>query len=259
MFGPARSLSRAGLTGFAAAGVALLAASISADISAAAMEPSCADDAMIVFDASGSMSGNEKLGIATTVTRIDEVRAALARVLPSVTRHRRVGLITYGPGPYNQCNVRLNLAPAADAAASIMSEVNAITPAGKTPLTEAVERAAEILDFRRKPGVVVLVTDGEETCGRSPCTFGKMLADAAPDFTVHVIAFRAGVFTWMGTGSALEAKCLAERTRGRYVSAGTQDELADAFRDTLGCPLISERAAGGSGRSVPIPGRAAGG
>lgn len=49
---------------------------------------------MIVFDASGSMSGNEKLGIATTITRIDEVRSALARVLPSVTTHRRVGLIT---------------------------------------------------------------------------------------------------------------------------------------------------------------------
>ena len=84
------------------------------------------------------MSGNQKLDIATTITRIDEVRAALARVLPSVTSHRRVGLITYGPGPYNQCNVRLNLKPMPNAADPIMQEVNRITPAGKTPLTAAV-------------------------------------------------------------------------------------------------------------------------
>ena len=31
---------------------------------------------------------------------IEEVRAALARVLPAITRFRRVGLIVYGPGPY---------------------------------------------------------------------------------------------------------------------------------------------------------------
>ena len=42
---------------------------------------------------------------------------------------------------------------------------NALVPAGKTPLTSAVEQAAEVLDYRAKPGVIVVVTDGEETCG----------------------------------------------------------------------------------------------
>ena len=51
----------------------------------------CRDDAMIVFDASGSMSGNQTLGIPNSETRIDEVRSALEEVLPSVTRLRRVG------------------------------------------------------------------------------------------------------------------------------------------------------------------------
>ena len=55
----------------------------------------CMDDAMIVFDASGSMYG-DGWGYASTSTmsRIDNARAALARVLPNVTRVRRVGLIT---------------------------------------------------------------------------------------------------------------------------------------------------------------------
>lgn len=231
----------------------VLVALTAVNVSVRAEVPSpaaCVEDAMIVFDASGSMSGNQKLGIATTITRIDEVRAALARVLPSVTTHRRVGLITYGPGPYNQCNVRLNLKPMPNAADPIMQEVNRITPAGKTPLTAAVEQAAEILGFRNKPGVVVLVTDGEETCGRSPCAFGKMLSEVAPQFTVHVIAFRAGDFTWMGAESALEAKCLAERSNGFYVSAATQDELTRAFQDTLGCPVISGRALEATSRAL---------
>jgi Ca-activated chloride channel family protein len=117
----------------------------------------CTEDAMIVFDASGSMSGNQTLGIPNSQARIDEVRAALAQVLPSVTKFRRVGLVTYGPGPYNECNVKVEFAPTLDAAQAIMSTVNALVPAGKTPLTSAVEQAAQVLDFKKKPSVIVVV------------------------------------------------------------------------------------------------------
>ncbi len=81
---------------------------------------------MLVFDASGSMSGNGwgyGSESPTTISRIDKVRSALTKVLPSITRFRRVGLITYGPGPYNQCNVHLNLKPTKNAADQIMREV----------------------------------------------------------------------------------------------------------------------------------------
>ena len=81
---------------------------------------------MIVFDASGSMSGNQTLGIPNSRPRIDEVRAALAQVLPTATKHRRVGLITYGPGPYNQCNVQLDLKPTADAFETRANVIKAI-------------------------------------------------------------------------------------------------------------------------------------
>ncbi len=123
--------------------VVALLTGLAGEISARAAEPDggnpCNQDAMIVFDASGSMAGNVNQGIATTIPRIDEVRGALESVLPTVTRARRVGLITYGPGPYQQCNVQLNLKPTANAAALIMQEVNALNPAGKTPLTAAVK------------------------------------------------------------------------------------------------------------------------
>ena len=200
----------------------------------------CIEDAMLVFDASGSMAGNLNQGIATTIPRIDEVRSALAKVLPSITRFRRVGLITYGPGPYQQCNVQLALKPMPDAAALIMQEVNALTPAGKTPLTSAVEQAAQVLDYQKKPGLIVVLTDGEETCGGAPCDLGKMLHANAVQLTVHIIGFRMKDFSWTGEQSITDAKCLAEQNGGLYISAENQQDLIEALEKTLGCPMLSE-------------------
>ena len=202
----------------------------------------CKDDAMIVFDASGSMAGNVDQGIATIKPRIDEVRAALSQVLPSATRFRRVGLITFGPGPYNQCNVQLNFAPLLHAAVPIMNAVNALTPAGKTPLTSAVQQAADVLDYRNKPGVVVVVTDGEETCGRSPCELGEQLHAAALQLTVHIIGYRIENYSWTGEQSIVEAKCLAERNNGLYITAESEEDLVAAFEKTLNCPMTSQSA-----------------
>jgi Ca-activated chloride channel homolog len=228
---------------FAAAGVLVVLAVSDMPSRAEEAKPSpCIEDTMIVFDASGSMAGNVNQGIATIKPRIDEVRSALGKVLPSVTRFRRVGLITYGPGPYQQCNVKLDLKPTPNAANLIMSAVNALIPAGKTPLTSAVAQAAEVLDFRDKPGVIVVVTDGEETCGGSPCDLGKQLHGEAEQLTVHIIGFRPKDFSWTGEQSIIDAKCLAYQNGGLYIPAETEDELLDALEKTLGCPMVTQRA-----------------
>jgi Ca-activated chloride channel homolog len=199
----------------------------------------CTEDAMIVFDASGSMAGNTVQGLFSDKTRIDEVRKALGEVLPEVTKFRKVGLITYGPGPYGQCNVDLAFPPIPNAADRIMSVVNALNPAGKTPLTEAVRQAAEVLDYKTEKGVVVLVTDGEETCGGAPCDLGKFLKANSRALTVHVIGYQLTGFSWTGAESILDVECLAEETGGLYISAKNRDDLVKAFQKTLGCPMMS--------------------
>ena len=220
-----------------------LAATLTVEVAQGAEDRApCTEDAMIVFDASGSMSGNgwgygsETAGV---VSRIDKVRAKLAKILPRVTRFRRVGLISYGPGVWDQCNVHLDLKPAANAAAPIMAAINSLIPAGKTPLSAAVAKAAEVLDFRNKPGLIVVVTDGEETCGGSPCDLGKELAQEAVQLTVHIIGMRVKGYTWTGEQSVVEAKCLAERNRGLYLTVETEDELMEALEKTLGCPMVT--------------------
>lgn len=193
---------------------------------------------MIVFDASGSMAGNTVQGLFSDVTRIDEVRKALAQVLPGVTKIRKVGLVSYGPGPYGQCNVALDFRPMPNAAEPIMSAVNALNPAGKTPLVKAVEMAAEVLDYKSSQGVVVLVTDGEETCGGAPCSLGKLIK-ANGRLTVHVVGYQLKAFRWTGAQSFLDVKCLAEETGGLYITAENRQDLVQAFERTLGCPMLS--------------------
>ncbi len=203
----------------------------------------CTDDAMLVFDASGSMSSKiGGSGATHAVTRIDMVRDALSKVLPSVTRFRRVGLMSYGPthtpGLFNQCdNIELNLLPAPNAAARIIALVQSLVPAGGTPLTRAVEQGAEVLDFRSRPAVIVVLTDGEDTCGGSPCRVGKALHEAAAQLTIHVIGLGA---KGSGAGRIVETRCLAEHNGGLYLTPETADDLAAALQKTLGCPMVSQ-------------------
>jgi Ca-activated chloride channel family protein len=122
-----------------------------------------------------------------------------------------------------------------------MEIVETLNPAGKTPLAQAVEKAAEVLDFRTKPGTVIVLTDGEETCGGAPCDLGKMLAAEGAQLTVHVIGFRMTAF-WTGGQSAVDVRCLAEATGGQYIQTNNQEELVEAFQKTLGCPMMSRLA-----------------
>lgn len=217
-------------------GLALLI-SVSTALSDTAQEtPACTKDAMLVFDASGSMSG---MGFGeTSMRRIEQVRHALAQVLPSVAPVRNLGLIVFGPGSGEACgNIALKLPPIPNAAEEIMAEVDVLQPYGQTPLTRAVGKAAEALDFRKRPAVIVLLTDGEETCRGDPCALGRELRAQGLDVTVHVVGYMLRLSSEPQGGAF--ARCLSDMTGGLFISTETVDELISALRRTLGCPLLS--------------------
>lgn len=205
----------------------------------------CTADAMIVFDGSGSMA---EMGFNDlSQPRILDAREAVGKAMPFIAPVRRVGLITYGPGTADACsNIDVKFGPQPDAGARITGEIDQLEPSGETPLTDAVQEAAEVLDFTNKPGLVVLVTDGKETCGGAPCQLAASLAADAKDLTVHVIGFkvRSDHFGWNsqvanGAGATTVAECLADMTGGQYVAAETVEDLSEALEQTLGCRLIS--------------------
>lgn len=201
----------------------------------------CTRDAMVVFDGSGSMA---EMGFnLLDEPRIFDARRAVRQVMPQVAPVRRIGLVTYGFGRGDSCeSVDLRFPPEADAADHLIVEVERKHPGGETPLTEAIAEAARVLDYKRKPGEIILVTDGKETCGGAPCQLAAELAQGA-DLTVHVIGFRVRGehFSWpdqpKGTEVTPVARCLADRTGGLYVQAETLDDLIGALRTTLGCQV----------------------
>jgi len=102
-------------------------------------------------------------------------------------------------------------------------------------------QAAEVLEYRTEAGVIVLLTDGEETCGGSPCSVAKILRSAARQLTVHVIGLRVKNYTLTGEQSATETKCLASETGGYYITVETEGELTETLQKALGCPMMTER------------------
>lgn len=118
-----------------------------------------------------------------------------------------------------------------------MAVVERLVPVGRTPLTSAVRLAAKVVGFPAKPAVVVLLTDGEETCGGDPCGLARELKAKGEHLTVHVIGYRNSASDGMGY---LQSRCLAEATGGLYISVETTEQLVAAFQRTLGCPTVSQ-------------------
>ena len=113
------------------------------------------------------------------------------------------------------------------------------------------------MNYRSDPAVIVLLTDGNETCGGRPCALSQALASNAHDLTVHVIGYRLRahdeLFSWNNPeqtfGDENVARCLADATGGMYVTTDTVDELTQALQATLGCALIGEAPLGQESRT----------
>jgi Ca-activated chloride channel family protein len=203
------------------------------------MRASCVDDAMLVFDASGSMMATDFPDGAPS--RIDRVRQALAKVLPAAARARRLGLVVYGPGRnFDTCkNVDLRFPPVPDAGERIMKEVDRLRPQGRTALTSSVRQAASLLQSEgdRRPAVIVALTDGQDTCGGDACALARELKATHSGVTVHVIGYRLTSMT--GAVAPFVERCLADETGGIFATAETTEQLAAALSETLGCPAVT--------------------
>ncbi|MEM1381891.1 MAG: vWA domain-containing protein [Pseudomonadota bacterium] len=219
-------------------------------------QPNCSVDAMLVFDGSTSMA--ETSAFTGSLPKIAEARQALARALPRVEDFRRIGLMIYGPQRIGDAcdGIKLHFPPIDRASEPILEATGSIAPGGLTPLTGSVEQAAEIMNYRSEPAVIVLLTDGNETCGGRPCAVSQTLAGDAYNLTIHVIGYRLRAhdefFRWNNPeqefGGENVARCFADATGGLFVTTETVDELTVALQETLGCALI-----GGGGQGLESP------
>ena len=182
-----------------------------------------AEKSIIVFDASGSMwaqiGGKTRIGIA---------RETIATVLKDFPADRELGLMAYGHREKGSCSdIELMVAPAAGSASAISDAVNKINPKGKTPLSDAVRKAAEELKYTEEKATVILVTDGLETCNADPCALGNELEKSGVDFTAHVVGFG------LTEDEGKKVACLAENTGGKYIQASDAGQLTEALKTTV--------------------------
>ncbi len=181
---------------------------------------------MIVMDGSGSMWGQIE-----GVPKLSIARDTLRDVLPGVPATTELGLIAYGHREKGNCSdIELIVPAAAGTAAQISSAVDNMRFLGKTPLSAAVQIAAEELRFTEDKATVILITDGIETCSADPCALGLALEQQGIDFTAHVVGFG------LSAEEGRQISCLAENTGGKFFLAEDGDALVAALNEVVVAP-----------------------
>lgn len=127
---------------------------------------------LFVLDGSGSM--NAIWG--ENQSRMDAAKGILTRLVDSLRVNEKVELAlrVYGhrySRQANNCNdSQLEVPFRVNNHNAIINEIKDITPRGVTPITYSLLQAAK--DFPEGPGyrnIVILITDGVESCGGDPC------------------------------------------------------------------------------------------
>ncbi|MCB1592181.1 MAG: VWA domain-containing protein [Alphaproteobacteria bacterium] len=205
---------------FALVGLLLTAANASAAVREDKKETG---EAILVLDGSGSMwgqiDGKAKITIAKDV---------LSDLLNDLPESRRLGLMAYGHRRKGDCSDIEEMAAVGADRRAIAEAVGKISPKGKTPMADSIKQAAEKLKYTEKKATVILISDGIETCAPDPCGVATALEQSGVDFTAHVVGFDIS-----GENDEAQLRCIAENTGGKYVSASSAGELAQALKETV--------------------------
>jgi hypothetical protein len=181
---------------------------------------------VLVLDASGSM----KARLPDGLTRIDGAKRAVAELINKLPANARLAFRAYGhQSPVQRKDCRdTELLVGFDAVgrngAAVLERARAIQAQGYTPITHVLQLAAKDVAAESSAArVIVLVSDGKETCASDPCAAAKALADADAKLAVHTIGL--GV----DAAARFQLRCIASVARGVYVDAENTRQLADAL------------------------------
>lgn len=207
----------------------------------------------IILDASGSMlqriGGDRRIAIARdTLTALlqDRIPAGVGFAL-RVFGHREAGSC--------RTDLEIPLAPLDPTrAAAVIDGIDAMNLA-KTPLGRSIALAADDLDGVNGQRVLIVVTDGEETCDGDPAATIQRLRDLGWDIRVNIV------------GLAIDDPALVETFRawaalggGSYFGARDRGALGEALSRAVAGPfrvtgMDSEDvvATGRPGRPLTLP------
>jgi len=182
----------------------------------------------IVVDASrsmwGQMDGQAKMAIAKEI--LQDVSTWLPNDL-------NLALRAYGntsPSDMNDCADSALLVPFGDENRQPISDaVSNLRPLGQTPIAYALRQAAGDFGERQSERTLVLVTDGIESCGGDPVAVARELREQ--NIMIHLIGFGLSNAADEDTASL---QAVADASGGRFIIAGSAEELRDALAATVG-------------------------
>jgi hypothetical protein len=181
----------------------------------------------LILDGSGSMNAKLPNG----ETRIAVAQRAIKGVVGFISAQAQLSLRMYGAqSPARQKNCRdTNLAVPFGSAntnsGAITAAVDGVKAQGYTPIAYALEQAANDFPADAKERIIVLVSDGKETCQGDPAVAAKALA--AKSITVHTVGFV------VDTAARMQLQNIARMTGGSYFDAPVGPELPDTLKSAF--------------------------
>lgn len=179
----------------------------------------------ILLDASGSMQA--KIG---SETKIAIAKRVLAEIVDGMKGREDllIGVRVYGhqfdKSAKNCQDTNLELQFGNPDPAKIRSLITRIKAQGQTPIAYSLTQARK--DFQEKTGVqkiIILITDGLESCEGDPCAAARALAAKGVDVKMHVVGFD------LKSGELDKLKCLVSPSAGLLLGAKDAGELKSAI------------------------------
>jgi Mg-chelatase subunit ChlD len=110
----------------------------------------------------------------------------------------------------------------------IRSAIAGLKPTGQTPIAYALNQAGRDFGTRDSDSIIVLVSDGIESCGGDPVQAASALREQG--ITAHLIGFGLGNAADEDTASL---QAVARASGGTYVTASSAEELQSALAQTV--------------------------
>ncbi len=177
---------------------------------------------LFILDVSGSMTGGLDGG-----TKIDAAKRTFTQLVDELPgRGLDVGLEVYGHYGVRDCSaIEVIVPPGPLDPSAVKAKVESLNPdKGATPIADALATAGEVLRGVREKKTIVLISDGEETCGGNPVQTVERLRKEGVDVTVHVVGF--GV----SDKERAQLEAIARAGGGNYYQADDAGALAESLK-----------------------------
>lgn len=181
---------------------------------------------LLMVDASGSMSqhlqGKMKMDIA---------KDAITSLLKEMPDDVPLGLRAYGHyfdqnrSDEENCRATELLVPVkAGTKIEIAKQVSDLSPRGHTPIAYSLSKAPQDFPAGNNEKIIILVSDGQETCGLDPAETILGLKRQGFNVVVHTIGFDVDEVT------KRQLTVISQASGGVYLDAGSSEELAASLR-----------------------------